>query len=155
MKKMILVFIIIFGIFFITGCEKKEDKKIEQKVISSMICTMTEEKDEETKEYSIELFFENGVLTTKKDVLTWKNSKTETCDFYKKREEVYNKMAGIRDSVQCSGTEGTRTTNYTFAELDSSEIRLAESRYVREDQSFDYDSYKTYRQNEGYHCIVQ
>ena len=119
-----------------------------------MVCTMTEVKDEEEKTYSTELQFYEGQLITKIDVFTWKNSKKESCDFYKKREEVYNEMAGVRDSVTCNDNGGTRTTTYTMSELVPSEVRLAESRYVREDGSFDASSYKTYRQNDGYHCVI-
>ncbi len=154
MKKILLLFVI--AVFFLTGCESEESSnshKREIKEVTSLVCTMTEEKEEEVKEYIIELSFYEGKLITKKDTFNWSNSKKESCDFYKKREEIYNEMAGVRDTVTCSDTNGTRTTIYTISELIPEEVRIAESRYIRESGEFDYSSYKTYRQNEGYHCV--
>ena len=154
MKKLLILLFVLF--LFVTGCGTQEgssQNKREVPVVTSMVCTMTEEKEEEIKTYSITLDFYEGQLMTKTDVFTWRNSKKESCDFYKKREEVYNEMSGVRDSVSCNDVEGTRTTVYTISALVPSEVKIAESRYIREDGSFDYSSYKTYRQNEGYRCV--
>lgn len=154
MKKIVLLFLV--AILFLTGCESIEESNSNKRVIkevTSLVCTMTENNEEEVKEYVIELSFYEGKLITKKDTFTWSNSKKESCDFYKKREEIYNEMSGVRDTVTCSDTNGTRTTIYTISELIPEEVRIAESRYIRETGEFDYSSYKTYRQNEGYHCV--
>jgi len=151
---LIFVFVVVGmnAVILLTNALKPTEKSSFQKKsadVESIVCTYV---DDEDYHYTIELAFQENRLITKTDTMTWENKTKEICTFYTKRGEVYNSISGIVDTVSCNDENGTRKTVYTFSTLDTKEARIAESRYVLSDQTFDFDGYKTYRVQEGYTC---
>lgn len=130
--------------------DTEEEKVIEKKVVHSILCTYT---DEDEIFHSIELSFEGNRLTTKTEKTSWTDKDKETCEFYKKRVETYNEIAGITDSVDCNDSDGDRTTVFHISELDTKEANVAELKYIREDEGFDFAGYESFRFQRGYHCV--
>ena len=147
----IILNIAIVGVNMINSPKEEEgEQKIEKKVIHSVICTFT---DQDDIHYSIELSFEENQLVTKVEETSWTGKDQKTCDFYKKRTETYNAITGITDSVECGDSDGTRRTVYQIRELDTVEANVAELKYIREDQGFDFAGYESFRQKRGYRCV--
>lgn len=148
----IIVLNLLIGIFSPTQKNEKkgEDPVVSPKIVNELTCTMT---DDDDFEYTIILSFDSSVLIRKMDEMKWEEKEKEVCDFYKKREEVYNSIAGIRDTVTCSDTSGVRTTLYQMDSLDKVEAKIGELKYIREDGTFDIKGYIAYRQKEGYRCV--
>ena len=162
-KKLLWIGLFIFVIVFINVIillTNKDNQKVEEtpvkretKVVNRIYCTYT---DEEEIEYSMDLSLENNVLITKTDEMKWEDGTKEFCEYYKKREEVYNSITGIVDVVNCSievDGDGSRKTVYQFDTLDRVEARILELKYINEDNTFDFEGYETYRKNEGYRCV--
>ena len=156
---------IIFGIIFVVVViliniliilvskidEKEEPVRRETVVVEKITCTFT---DTEEMDHTIELELENNKLMTKVEKMTWEDKEKETCDFYTKRLETYNEIAGITDTLTCNDTSGTRVTTYVFDTLDTVEAKPAELKYIGNDGLFDVDGYINFREKKGSRCKI-
>ena len=149
----LIVVIINVGVIIVNFLSKEETvvqpKKKGDAIVNRLVCTYT---DKDDFHYTIDLSFQENVLVTKIEEMKWEDKKKETCDFYTKRLETFNSIRGIVDTINCNDTDGTRITTYNIANLDTKEARIAELRYINEDNTFDIAGYKLYRQNDGYKC---
>ena len=147
----ILLNVVVIVISTLDGVNRKNDpvKKQEKKVIPQLVCTYT---DKDDFNYTIRLTFQDNKLITKTDTFSWEDKEKETCDYYKKRLEVYNKIEGIVDTIDCDDHRGERTTVYTIANLDRVLAKIAELKYINQDDTFDFEGYKQFRTNDGYYC---
>lgn len=157
MKKTFKIFLL-FAILLVTltGCweEEEEEKKLPKQGESTLTltCTMT---DKDEIEHTIELYIENDTLISKTEYTKWDGKDETTCAFYKKRVEVYNSIDGIKDQVECDNVKGERKTVIVFEDLDTTLAKIFETKYVREDTTYDVKAYRAYRKEEGYNCSVK
>jgi len=150
----LIVVLINVGVLIVStlnGIGRKSEpvKTQEKKVIPQLVCTFTDKND---FNYTIRLTFQDNKLITKTDTFSWEDKDKETCDYYKKRIEVYNKIDGIVDTIDCDDHRGERITTYNIATLDRVLAKIAELKYINPDETFDFDGYKQFRKNDGYYC---
>lgn len=151
----IFIFIIIFVNFiliFIPEEDSLDKSHLKQgdDFVNHVTCTYT---DPEDIHFKIELTLKENFLQTKTEETTWEDKESSTCAFYTKRVEVFNSIKGVKDTVDCDDTKGKRITIYNFDDLDKKEANIAELRYMNEDNTFDVDSYISYRNAKGYRCV--
>ncbi len=150
---LLLVLMIIMTVLALNAREsEKVEKREATKDVLTITCVKENAHDDVTETETV--YLEKGILITRTDNDTWtkREPSQKTCDYYNSKNTGLNTKEGVSSRVDCNETRGNFTATYTIANVDKEDTQLKQFDYINQDNIFDYRSWKSYMEKDGFKC---